>query len=401
MNLLIVSVDALPRLGGISLMAHHLANALVTQHGHQVVMLGPSGSAVPREYLHRYRLLEDVDSRVEERAGRAGLVQDARIRALVEATVGRNGIDRVLLLHPFYYGVGTLEACRQRGIPCSVYLHGFELRSQMVRRGWEQAVAAREALKPDTLQRRLLHTIMTADEVLVNSRYTASLLEGLAPPERVRITGCGIPAHELERELQLSPSHDPVQRAARRERFGLGPGPCVGFVGRHVAAKRVERLLGMCAACPELSALIVGSGPRESSARGHARAWGLEGRVRLLGEVSDSAKWAALRAVDFLCLLSESNERTGQVEGFGIALLEGAAAGAVPVSSGTGGMGDVVEHRVNGIIVPPWDADAGQLLAGLAGDVPAMKELVAAARAQLTERFTWEAVAGGILEGWS
>ena len=44
------------------------------------------------------------------------------------------------------------------------------------------------------------------------------------------------------------------------------------------------------------------------------------------------------------------------MEGFPFALVEGIAAGAIPVSTDVGTVRDFIEHDVNGVIVPPGDA---------------------------------------------
>jgi glycosyltransferase involved in cell wall biosynthesis len=345
--------------------------------------------------------LEDVDSNVKLRSGPGALPEDERIRKLFEATIKQNSVDRVLLLHPFYYAIGALDACRARGIPCSVYFHGLELRSQL--RG-QYPRALRELVETrriGTLRERVFYTVSVCDEILVNSSYTASIFGGFDEVPALRVTGCGIPDHDYHRELDATPVYDAALKAKRREQFGLGKKPCLAFVGRLVPAKRVDKMLAILRACPDLTAMVVGAGPQQAELSERARAWGISDRLRFLGQVSESQKWATLRAADFNCLLSEPNQDLGAVEGFGIALLEGAAAGAVPVSSGTGGMTDVVSHQQTGVVAPFWPADAAQLLLGLAADEASMKKLVFQAREQLASRFTWESVAAQVVGGWA
>jgi glycosyltransferase involved in cell wall biosynthesis len=378
MNLLIASVDALPQIGGISLMCHHLANAF-SAAGHRVVVVAPKGSYVPGEYQREYLLYEDWGSQVKKREGQAGLSEDERIMKLGTALIERYQIERIILLHPFYYAVGLMDAARAKGIPSSVYFHGFELRSQL--RGHypksQRTLLAERRL--GTLRERIFYTIGTSDEVLVNSAYTASLVEPFPVRPKVRATGCGLPQAVVDREFKESPSYDDAQRQERRRTLGLSPLPTLAFVGR----------------------LVVGDGPDRERLEGQVKRHGLGERVRICGLSSEVEKWEILRAASALCLLSEPNDQGGQVEGFGIALLEGAAAGALPVSSGTGGMTDVVAHGRTGFLLSVDDRQAAAELADFLARQDETRRLVTKAREQLCERFTWERVASRILEGWN
>lgn len=399
MNLLLVSVDALPRIGGISLMTHHLANALWAQ-GHTVIVLGPAGSCVPRELPHRYSMIEDAASDTSRRSGDVALAEDERIRRLVGAAIEKNHIDRVVLLHHHYYGVGTLDACRERNVRCSAYVHGLELSSQL-REGYPTNHARLlEERSIGSQRERSFYVVGAVDEVLVNSRNTATLVEGFDIHPEVRVTGCGVPDSETRREAEISPAYSRAERERRRRRFDLTGGPCLSFVGRLVRAKESQRLIELCAREPDLCALIGGEGPEFARLERLISRWRLAKRVRLFGSVSESTKWSLLRASDFNCLLSQPDDQTGAVEGFGIALLEGAAAGAVPVTSGTGGMADVVRHLHTGVVVPRNDTDAGQILMRISESEEVMVGLVANSRRQLDERFSWSAVAANMTSGW-
>lgn len=399
MNLLIASVDALPQIGGISLMGHHLANAFSTL-GDRVVFIGPAGAYAPQEYERKYHLYEDFESQVRRREGSDGLAEDARIAALGARLIERYQIDRVILLHPFYYTVGLMDAARQVGIPTSLYFHGFELRSQL--RGQypldQQKLIDERRIR--TLRERIFYSIGVASEVLVNSRYTASLVEPFSVRPEIRVTGCGIPQELLERECDVSLEYNSDERRVRRLNLGLNPLPTLAFVGRLVKTKRADRLIELCRRAEGIAAVIMGEGPEMAALGRRIAELGLEGRIKLLGPVDEKLKWEVLRSADAFCLLSEPDEKGGQVEGFGIALLEGAAAGALPVSSGTGGMTDVVKDGETGAILPRDDKKAADLLSDLLSNSARVEEIVAGARRQIREHFTWEAIARCQIESW-
>lgn len=377
-------------------MGHHLANAL-TVFG-DVTFVAPRGAFVPRDLVRTYSLLEDVDAQPKKRSGQDGLLEDARVQRLFERLYAHAPFERLLLLHPFYYAVGGIDACRRLGVPVSVYFHGFELRSQLLQGYPRDHVKLVQKRRISSLKERVFYTVGAADEILVNSRYTESLVRpfGVVPP--LRVTGCGVPLADFERECDLTPAYDPELKRRRRRALGLGAAPCAIFVGRLVPTKGVDQLLRLCAATPALQVLIVGTGPDERRLRLLAVELGVADRVSFRGPTDEPTKWRLLRASDFLALLSRPDDASGQVEGFGIALLEGACAGAVPLSSGTGGMTDVIDHDVTGLIL--GEADGGSSVSRLLEDPVHMTRLVATARLRIAERSTWPRVAERIVGGW-
>ncbi len=319
-------------------MAHHLSNALAGQ-GNEVVFLGPRGCLVPSGYSRQYTLIEDTQSTVATRSGPGVSAEDTRIRELGRRILDRYRCEHALLVHPFYYAVGLMRAFHEVALPVSVYFHGYDLRSQLV--GMRAAgQTANPPLWPgESLPERLLYTAAACDEVLANSRYTAGLFAPFRIEAPVRVTGCGIPLDRIRREVAQTTGYSAQERIQRRAALGLPRGSCLCYVGRLVPAKRVGRLLEICRDSRELCCVVIGEGPELASLQQMAERWGLRNRVHFAGKLEEAEKWTVLRAMDFVCLLSEPDDGTGAVEGFGIALLEGAAAGAVPVSSGSGGMG--------------------------------------------------------------
>jgi glycosyltransferase involved in cell wall biosynthesis len=95
--------------------------------------------------------------------------------------------------------------------------------------------------------------------------------------------------------------------------------------------------------------LIAGSGPEESHLRGLISRGGLDGKVFLLGQREDAA--AVFQALDIFVLSSWG-------EGMGSVLLE-AGACAVPVAAtGAGGIPEIVEDGVSGLLAPPRNPEA-------------------------------------------
>ncbi len=116
--------------------------------------------------------------------------------------------------------------------------------------------------------------------------------------------------------------------------------------------------------------------------------------VRMLGKVSDEEKWDELQQADVLCAPSLHGES------FGLVLTEAFANGTPVVASDIVGYRDVVENGVDGILVPPGDA---QVLAETLRELyhqPEARAAMAVAAARNVERFSWPHVAKEVLAAY-
>jgi glycosyltransferase involved in cell wall biosynthesis len=95
--------------------------------------------------------------------------------------------------------------------------------------------------------------------------------------------------------------------------------------------------------------VLVGQGPLEADLKREAWALGLDGTIVFAGRREDVPR--LLRAFDLFVLPSIH-------EGLSIALLEAMAAGKPVVVTRVGGMPEVVEDGVEGLIVPPANPEA-------------------------------------------
>lgn len=118
------------------------------------------------------------------------------------------------------------------------------------------------------------------------------------------------------------------------------------FVGRLAGIKRPDRFVSIVAAVarrvPGVRALVIGDGPDRDNLKAQAQCLGIQDRIEFLGQRHD-----------VLCLLSQSKTfvLTSEWEGLSIAMIEAMAAGAVPVVSDVGDLGDLVSEGDNGFVV--------------------------------------------------
>ena len=133
------------------------------------------------------------------------------------------------------------------------------------------------------------------------------------------------------------------------------------FVGQMRAYKGVETLLAAVAGQPRVKLTLVGTGAKLSSYKRLAEHLGAT-NVQFLGRLNDQELQEQYDANDVVVLPSVT-----RAEGFGLVLLEGMAAGCVPVASDLPGVRDVAGPT--GVLVPPGDPGAlSAALVGLADD---------------------------------
>ena len=180
----------------------------------------------------------------------------------------------------------------------------------------------------------------------------------------------------------------PAERTALRSRLRLGDGILAAWTGRLLRGKGLEVLLeafaGVAGAEPALRLVLVGSGEGqalsvEEELRRDVERRGLRGRVLLTGRVERVADY--LRACDLFVFPSV-------IEALGISLVEAVACGLPSVGSRTGGIVDVIEDGVSGLLVPPGEAgELGRALVALARDPAGRQAMGRRARAVALSRF--------------
>jgi glycosyltransferase involved in cell wall biosynthesis len=130
---------------------------------------------------------------------------------------------------------------------------------------------------------------------------------------------------------------------------------------------------------PQIRLVIAGDGDERRALEARVTELGLEGRVDFLGWRSDLA--ALYQSMDVFVLTSIN-------EGTPVSLIEAMAAGVPVVASSVGGVPDVVEDGVTGVLVPPRRPEA--VAAAIVSTVtqPERASVMAArARRSVSDRF--------------
>lgn len=176
------------------------------------------------------------------------------------------------------------------------------------------------------------------------------------------------------------------RRPVRRE-FKLDESEiCIGVVGRLVRGKGHECLLEAAARLkteksPAAKVLIVGDGPERAALQVRVEQLGLADRVIFAGFRGDMP--AVMAALDILVLPSTDTEVLPLV------LMEAMAAGNPVVATQVGSVPEIVEGGVNGLLVPPGDADAlAAALSRLIAEPDLRGRLAAAGKQRVEQDFS-------------
>lgn len=163
----------------------------------------------------------------------------------------------------------------------------------------------------------------------------------------------------------------------------------VVFVGRLIAEKRVDLLVRSIALLaghrPSIRCEIVGDGPERESLMALIAELGVEAQVTLTGRLDQDELPRRLGAARILAMPSSR-------EGYGIAVVEGQAVGAVPIvaRSPLSAAPDLVEHGSDGLVVDGTSDAFANAIADLLDHPGSLERLSAAARATAAGR-GWDA----------
>jgi glycosyltransferase involved in cell wall biosynthesis len=201
-------------------------------------------------------------------------------------------------------------------------------------------------------------TVPRAKRVLTNSEATAEVARDMGvAPERCVVLRLGVmpPAPPAPGEKETA-THD------ARVRCGIDPDrtQLLLTVGRLVARKGVRWFVAeVMPKLPDtIHYAVAGAGPELEPIQEAVRAAGVEARVHVLGRVDDRDRELLLRGAD---VFVQPNVRVpGDMEGFGLVVVEAAQRGTVVVASALEGLREAIRDGETGYLVAPEDAAAWQ-----------------------------------------
>jgi glycosyltransferase involved in cell wall biosynthesis len=191
--------------------------------------------------------------------------------------------------------------------------------------------------------------------------------------------------HVIPLGLDLERLRAGAARPTLRRTLGLGAdAPLVGTVGRLVPIKGMDAFIDAAAqirrSLPAAHFVIVGDGALRAGLERRARDGGLGGQVHFLGWRRDLEE--LYPDLDLIMLTSLN-------EGTPVSIIEAMAAGRAVVATRVGGVLDVVEEGVTGVLAPPRDPGALAAAAvALLADPERRRRMGEAARSAVSSRFS-------------
>ncbi len=266
--------------------------------------------------------------------------------------------------------------------------------------GWLAGVAARLALRPILIRSRHIEVDypnrfwsglgfrFLPHHVLTTSRRIADrLVEELnVPAGKVDCVPTGVDLERFRSDL------------VGRLRHEMGLGPEVALVGMISVLRSWKGHATFLEAAKEILArvpgrahfIIAGDGPGRAELAGQVAREPWRDAVTLIGHRDDVPN--LLASLDVLVLPSYAHEGIPQI------ILQAQAMGRAVVATAVGGIPEVVEDGVSGLLVPPRDAAAlAEKITLLLNDSTLRKSLGAAGRAQVEKEFSLDRMGDRLL----
>ena len=259
------------------------------------------------------------------------------------------------------------------------------------------AILARSMLPPDR-QPRVVTTLHGTDTTLLgyDPGYAPAIKHALACSDAVTAVSLAL-KRETERVFDydgsievihnfFSPRQPRRSREDVREELGLGEEVVVVHSSNLRPGKRIDLLLETVARARPRRAfkLLILSGEPFAPFAEHVRRLGLADRVIVREKVNDIEDYLQIGDVGLY---------TSDMESFCLSILEAMCFGCPSVSTGVGGIPEVVEDNRSGLLAPPGDVAAlARALEALIDDPARRSALGSAAQARARELFSAEII---------
>lgn len=232
---------------------------------------------------------------------------------------------------------------------------------------------------------RIMHPLMRfigkfSDCITSNSRYTNQLVSGVSPiTTQLQIIPMGIALNEFM--YQSTESNEVIHK----EKIILFVGRLIPLKGCHILIEAISRLHRSDLL---YKLIIIGDGPEKEPLKELANRLKVLSFIHFIGKQNRKALLSYYAEADLLVL--PSMPYNNQTEGLGVVLLEAMAAGVPVIGSNTGGIPDIIEDRVNGLLFPPGDPDAlAEAIIWILSDPELTNRIRKMAYSTVKEGFSW------------
>jgi glycosyltransferase involved in cell wall biosynthesis len=192
---------------------------------------------------------------------------------------------------------------------------------------------------------------------------------------------------------QFAPKNIPPSRLAALLKTDIQGKHILYSAGRLVKRKGVDWFIRyVLPSLPENIIYVVsGSGPDMANIKKAVHEMGMEDRVFLLGFISDEEREVLLNTCDIF--IQANVPVSGDMEGFGLTVLEAASTGIPVVASRLEGLKDAIHDRKNGFLVDPEHPESFKhIVLSLLEDDTARRDFGEKAREYTKKHFHWQSI---------
>lgn len=355
MKLLLFTNTFFPTIGGAEFVVHHLASEL-SRRGHEVCVLAPRPEGLHNGITINYKLSR-YRRPLSKRFGLRQLLLPLLMRKFQE------GFD-LLHCHNAYppgYVAATFKKFFPQ-VPVVITCHGTDI------------MASERLRQNQRIDRRLCYGVQSADIVTaISTSMQAEILSAGVEASKIRLIHNGVDLAAF-------------QQAGEYEY----PRPFIFSMGGLRRRKGFDILLRamqiVVSKNTELDLLLAGDGIEAENLHALHSELQLGERVRFLGNVHAKEKVALYQACEFFVCPSRWEEPFGMIN------IEAMAAGGICIASRVGGIRDVIDDAVNGVLV---DKEDPEVLAAAILELhaePAKRKEMAVQALKKVQQFNWSLI---------
>lgn len=365
MKTLIVTLEYPPQVGGIASYAYNLAAHLNPAETVVYAPIRPGAAEFDAKTPWKTYRLHPYWTLVWPHWWR--LLR--QLRRIVKA----EKIEQIYLHHALPVGQAAYWLKKWLGVPFTVFLHGTDVE-----------VGTRGKMKA----KKFARVCREAQKVVVNSEFLkAKLLSKVENLSDVRVV------YPCPGDAFFGP-YDEGAIAKLRAQLALEGKKVILTVARMTDGKGYPHLVRILPQVlkkvPNLSWLIIGDGPKKEMIAEMIRKNDLQNVVRLLGNISYEQLPEYYRLADAFVLLTHKDDAAE--EGWGTVFGEAAAAGLPVIAGRAGGVEEVVENLVTGILVDVYqDASVAAAITDLLRETEFARRMGEAGRERAAREFKWPA----------
>ena len=254
----------------------------------------------------------------------------------VTNVIKQNQIDLIHAHWAYPEGFVGLLAKQSTDKPLVVTLHGKDILAESATRYGMRLYKHRNTAVKQVLQK--------ADRILVASKYVYNAtIRANCPPEKITILPMGTDL------IRFNPN---IDGQYFRKKLSLNLDPVIFTVRHHVPKNGIEYLIKafprVLKKYPKTRLIIGGTGPLINYHRDLTQKLGISSRIIFTDRISQHELPYYYAACDIFVIPSV-------LEAFGIVTLEAMACGKPVIGSNTGGIAEIIQDQINGLLFNPRD----------------------------------------------